>query len=178
MAAIRVELGVMGRRPPDDYDAFFRSCLPKVLSLARRLTGSHADAEDVAVEALARAFANWARVGSLPYREAWVLRVATNLVIGQSRRRPISTMPPRPGEDPSDGAALRLTLLEALRRLSRRQREAVVLRYVVGLGADHAAQAMGVGEVTVRTHANRGLANLRTSLGPELGELGVHHDTV
>jgi DNA-directed RNA polymerase specialized sigma24 family protein len=48
-----------------EFDLFFDECLPAVMSLARRLTGNTADAEDVAVEALGRACAHWPNAGSL-----------------------------------------------------------------------------------------------------------------
>lgn len=159
-------------QPDDGYDRFFATCLPKVLTLGRRLTGSQAEAEDVAVEALARAFAHWGQVRGLAYREAWVMRVATNLVIARTRRP--SPLRGRPGASPdvADAVVLRVALVAALRGLSRRQREALVLRYLVDLPEDDVAAAMGVSVGTVRTHVHRGLSALRASLGSELPKGG------
>ena len=73
--------------PCEDFDGFFMALLPAVRRLAQRMTGDRTAAEDVAAEAFARAFARWEKVGRLDYREAWVLRVASNLAIDLARRR-------------------------------------------------------------------------------------------
>jgi len=49
------------------------------MRIAYRITGSRMEAEDVAAEALARAYASWARIVRLDYRDAWVMRVAANV---------------------------------------------------------------------------------------------------
>jgi DNA-directed RNA polymerase specialized sigma24 family protein len=51
-------------------------------------------------------------------------------------------------------------VLAALHLLPGLQREAVVLRYCLGLPADEAAQAMGVSRDTVTSASHRGLAAL------------------
>lgn len=114
--------------PCEDFDAFFMALLPAVLRLAKGMTGDRTAAEDVAAEAFARAFACWEKVGRLDYREAWVLRVASNLAIDLARRRH-PEMPARAAApDLADDVVLRLTLLDALRSMPRTQREALVLR--------------------------------------------------
>ena len=55
-------------------------------------------------------------------------------------------------------------VLVALRRLPRRQREAVVLRYYLDMTEDQAAQAMGVARGTVKSATSRGLAALARML--------------
>lgn len=64
-----------------------------------RLLGDRGDAQEVAQEALARAFARWRRVA--PYDEAWVARVATNLAIDLCRKR----RPTVPIEDHHGGSS-------------------------------------------------------------------------
>jgi len=60
---------------------------------------------------------------------------------------------------------LRIALVQALRRLPRRQREAVALRYLVDLPDREVAAALGVSVGSVKVHLHRGLASLRSSLG-------------
>jgi RNA polymerase sigma factor (sigma-70 family) len=163
---------VVRERVPGDYEAFFTACLPRLLTLVRRLTASQADAEDIAVEALARAFADWEHLRTQGYRDAWVLRVAANIVIDRARRGSLRAPAAAVVVDPAEAATVRVTLLVALRRLPPRQREAVVLRYLVGLDSDEVAQAMGVEPATVRTHAHRGLLALRQGLGADLQQEG------
>src|SRR5580704_2890754 len=100
----------------DGFDEFFVSFSPRVLLVTERLTGIRVEAEDVTAEAFARAFARWRKVGALPYREAWVLRVASNLAIDLARRNSRHQPPVRRPEfaDPADLVALRTTLVHAL----------------------------------------------------------------
>jgi RNA polymerase sigma factor (sigma-70 family) len=152
-----------------DYDDFFRQILPRAVSVARRVTGDRASAEDAAIEALALAHLRWHRVASLPWRDAWVLRVATHEALRQlPKPRP---MPPAPVVvDEADSVALRHALLDALRRLPARQREAVVLRYLADLSEKDVGLALGIRQGTVKTHLHRGLAALRPLLGHDLKE--------
>jgi RNA polymerase sigma factor (sigma-70 family) len=135
-------------RPPDgahlDYDQFFDSNLPAVLNLARRLTGSRGRAEDVAIEALGRAYAHWDRVRDMTYPQAWVLRVTTNIVIGEARRRKPPLLREAPEPDVGDIVSLRAALTATMAQLPRRQREAVALRYLVDMPEAEVAEGMGV----------------------------------
>jgi RNA polymerase sigma factor (sigma-70 family) len=129
--------------------------------------GDDATAEDVAAEALARAYARWSRVAELPYRDAWVLRVAANLAIDETRRRrPLGTVAPSP--DPDDATTLRLALSAGLRSLPRRQRQAVALRYLAGLSDREVAGALGISIGSVKTHLHRDRAALRAAFGPNV----------
>ncbi|WP_432837146.1 SigE family RNA polymerase sigma factor [Dactylosporangium sp. CA-092794] len=55
-------------------------------------------------------------------------------------------------------------VLDAVRRLPTRQREAIVLRYYAELSESEIADAMGVSRGAVKSHAARGMAALRQSL--------------
>ena len=136
------------------------------------MTGNPVEAEDVAVEALGRAYAHWPRLRQSPWRRAWVLRVATNLVIADARRYRRAPNQPIVAEDASDALAVREALVAALKKLPRRQREAVALRYLGDLSEQETATAMGVSAGSVKTHLSRGLSALRATLGSEVeGEL-------
>lgn len=141
--------------------------------VAFRLLGDRSEAEEVAQEALVRAYLRWRRVA--PYAEAWVARVATNLALDQHRRRarqrrPATHRPPSAdGADPSGGLVDRLDLVAGLRRLPRRQREVVALRYLADVSEAETARLLGCTTGTVKTHAHRGLAALRLGLTPPEG---------
>ena len=148
-----------------DFEEAFDSLFPRAFHLARRIVGDDAAAEDVAAEALARAYARWSHVAALPYRDAWVLRVAANLAIDETRRRrPVRA--PAPAADPDDVVTLRVALRAALRSLPRRQRQAVALRYLGGLSDTEVAGALGISTGSVKTHLHRGRAALRAAFGP------------
>lgn len=69
--------------------------------------------------------------------------------------------------DPSGGLVTRLDLVEGLRRLPRRQREVVALRYLADVSEAETARLLGCSTGTVKTHAHRGLAALRLGLEEE-----------
>jgi RNA polymerase sigma-70 factor (sigma-E family) len=59
------------------------------------------------------------------------------------------------------------TVAAALRKLPRRQREAVVLRYYLDLSVEETAQAMGVSQGTVKSATHRALAAVGRTLREE-----------
>ena len=173
---MRMERAVIDDTFTKAFDHLFMRCG----RVAFRLLGDQGAAEEVAGEAMARAYAHWGRVSTLPHRDAWVLRVATNLAIDRGRRRARAV--PRPDteidlelgevEDVATTeqlTVLRLTLLAALGELPRRQREVVVLRHMTGLSEPEVAAATGLALGTVKTHLRRGLIALRRSLSEERG---------
>ena len=151
----------------ESFDFAFTTLFPRAFRLTYRLLGDRAAAEDAAAEALARAYADWKRVAELPYREAWVLRVASNVALDQIRRRKLSPGLPAAVTDDEDAHALRVALWAALRALPHRQREIVVLRYVAGLTEGEVAQLLGLSLGTVKTHVTRGRAALRRLIKDE-----------
>jgi RNA polymerase sigma factor (sigma-70 family) len=68
--------------------------------------------------------------------------------------------------DPADAAVTRLALAQALRRLPRRQRDVVVLRYLADLSEADVAESLGVSAGSVKQHAHRAVNALRRALGP------------
>jgi RNA polymerase sigma-70 factor (sigma-E family) len=159
-----------------DYEAFFRRVFPKAVGVAVRISGNRASAEDAALEALAKAHFRWRKIGDAPWREAWVMRVTVNEAIRHLPRpglAPSSTFDAgaEPAQaDPTDALVLRQTLGAALQSLPKRQREVIVLRYLVGLSEPEVAATLGLSLGTVKTHLRRGLTRLRTTVGASLKE--------
>jgi RNA polymerase sigma-70 factor (sigma-E family) len=148
---------------PDGFDLAFENLYRLAYRVAYRILGDQGDAEDVAQETLARAVVRWSRLKDRP--EGWVTRVASNLAIDRYRRRrrpaapmtgPVGLVDPHLGE--------RGDLVVALRRLPRRQREAVVLRYLGDLSEAQVALEMGCSVGAVKSHGARGLTALRRHL--------------
>jgi RNA polymerase sigma-70 factor (ECF subfamily) len=160
--------------PADDFEVVFDELFPRAFRLARHIVGDAALAEDVAAEALARAYARWPKVSRLPWRDAWVLRVAANLSIDHVRRRvPVAAAVAALSPD-EDAITLRLALAACLRALPRRQRQAVALHYLAGLTDGEVAQALGISAGSVKTHIHRGLTALRARLGTDIDEVVAH----
>lgn len=158
----------------ETFTTAFQVLYPRARRLAQRILGDRTAAEDVAAEALARAYAHWQRIGgSAAYRTGWVLRVTTNLAIDgvRGRNRPAADLTEAhlpTVADVQDGLTLRLTLIQALRTLPRRQREAVVLQYLAGLSQAEVARTLEISPGSVARHVHRGLAALRVQLQEEL----------
>ena len=148
------------------FDERFDALADLAYRVAHRLIGDRGEAEHVAQEALARAYVRWDRVAG--FDEAWITRVSTNLAIGYWRRNRID---PRPSPDTVAGVdhlAERIDLARALRRLPKRQREVLALRYLADLTEAQTAERMGCSVGTVKQHASRALRAMRDLLGPAI----------
>lgn len=100
--------------------------------------------------------------------DAWVRTALLRRLIDESRKpwnrdRLVGAVPERAEPDGPD-AAVRLEMLAALRSLPTMQRAVLVLRFWDDLSVAQTAQALRLGEGTVKSHTSRGLASLRTSL--------------
>jgi RNA polymerase sigma factor (sigma-70 family) len=94
-----------------------------------------------------------------------VVTVATNLSIDRQRRRKrLRALPDHSLSLVDVHEAERIDLARALRRLPRRQREVVILRYLADWSENEVAVALGVSPGAVKSHASRGLAALRRHL--------------
>lgn len=144
------------------FDDAFRELYPRAFGLSYRMLGDRAAAEDVAAESMARALMRWDRL-ERDRVAGWVLRVAANQSIDLMRRRGRTL---EPGVvDLEDSTTLRLALAEALRKLPKRQREAIALRYLSDLSERETADALKISPGSVKTHVSRGLAALRRQFG-------------
>jgi len=150
------------------FDDRFAALAAVAYRVAYRLLGNRSDAEEIAQEALARAYVRWRKVAE--HDEPWVARVATNLAIGRWRKRKPTIVfedelgIPTPGPDAL--ALERVGLIEAIARLPRRQREAISLRYLADLSEREVAAAMHTTVGSVKQHTYRALAHLRVDLAP------------
>ena len=155
------------RSEGDGFEEAFDALFSAARLIAVRLVGAGPGADDVAAEALARAYARWSKIRELDYRDAWVMRVTANVALDVLRRsrRPLPA-PVDDEADPADAAVTRLALAQALRRLPRRQRDVVVLRYLADLSEADVAESLGVSAGSVKQHAHRAVDALRRTLGP------------
>ena len=153
-----------------DFEAALGSVLPKLWGLSLRLTSNRDDAEDLAAETLARAYASWGRVRDLEYRDGWILKTAANLAYDSSRRRRRRRWAPGPAAGVSFEDALidSQVISTSLRDLPRRQRQAVVLHHMAGCDIAETAASMGISPASVNTHLRRAMSTLRANLD-ELG---------
>lgn len=146
------------------FDAFFAHLHPLALRVAWRLLGNSEDAEDVVAEGFARAYVRWKRLENHPNVEAWLMRVITNLSIDRYRRKTPDLRPPE-ATSIEDQVAIRTTLAQSLRKLPKRQREVVILRYLADLSVESVGDTLGISQGAVKSHLHRALGNMRTDLG-------------
>lgn len=147
--------------------------LPRLMSLAQRMLGEAAEAEDVAQEAMIRAWRQaptWTP-GAARF-DTWLHRVALNLCYDRLRRRREVAMDVAP-EQADDGPApdrgleaadVGRRVSAALQALPDRQREAVTLCHYQDLTNIEAAAAMGVSVEALESLLSRGRRALRASL--------------
>ncbi|HSO28288.1 MAG TPA: RNA polymerase sigma factor [Candidatus Sulfomarinibacteraceae bacterium] len=173
------------------YAVLVREHRPRLYTLAHRLTGDRATAEDVVQEAFLAAFKAIDRFEPKPSLSAWLntitvriakraasrARARTNTSLDQATEAgdPATFAGARPGPlvdgDPvaaAESAELRAQVAAAIERLPFNYRAAVVLRFVTGLDYAAAAESMDVPLNTFKSHLLRGTKLLRADLAHHL----------
>jgi RNA polymerase sigma-70 factor (ECF subfamily) len=151
----------------------------RLYSVAYRMLGNRADAEDAVQRALLKCFAARASYSPRWAISTWLYRALTNVCIDELRRRRVRhdvTVAGEEGGDASDhpvrtrspGTAAptveRLDLARALERVPREARLLLALHYVDGLGYRELANIRGISVNTVKSQLARGKAILRKAL--------------
>lgn len=136
------------------------------------------DPEDIVAEAFYQLFRRWRRLRDEASAVAYARSVVCNLTRMRLRHLQVARRHvARAGADPttetvrdSSGlAADQQALLDALKQLPARQREALVLRYWLDLKEAEIAAAMGISAGAVKSHTSRGMAALTQVLREESG---------
>lgn len=158
---------------------------PRVLGHAYRILGDRAEAEDVTQEALLRLWRiapEW-RAGEAKV-STWLYRVTANLCTDRLRRRRTTGLDEMP-EMVDEGPAVDQTMQQqarsealqaALMLLPERQRQAVVLRHIEGLGTPEIGTIMDLGPRAVESLVARGKRSLTAILEGRKDELGYTDD--
>ena len=148
---------------PDDFASFYGGARDRIVAGLAVFCGDWDAASDASSEAFTRACERWRRVSKMERPEGWVYRVGVNVLQRQRRRkaiekRALERVPAAPSES---GPIIDDELWNAVRGLPERQREAIALRYVVGLTQAEIAAAMRIAPGTVAAtlaHARSALA--------------------
>ena len=127
---------------------------PALVRLAALLVPDLATAEEIVQNAFAAVHRRW---HVLPDADAALAYLRWS-VVHQSRSVP----PPEPAEGTAEPGS---AIVSALRALSARQREVVVLRYFADLPEAEIASATGMSVAAVRNHAARAMSSLQAGLG-------------
>jgi RNA polymerase sigma-70 factor (ECF subfamily) len=162
---------------PDRLRNFVATEYPRVVGIVTLVCGDGAHAEDSVQEALARACEQEARGVHIENLAAWITTVASNDTRSRYRRRQrelraLHRLGPRLDPPGEPGAVAEVVAVRrAIATLPLRQRQAVALRYFLGLDLAEIAAELGVAEGTVKALLFQGRRRLAELLGEPAEQL-------
>jgi RNA polymerase sigma factor (sigma-70 family) len=143
--------------PP--FESFYEAHSDEVLSFLRKRVGRQL-ADDLFQDTFLRALRAYERLEHGEHLRAWVLTIASRLIVDTARReRPQAELTDRPGAE--DGRPAFEELAPLTDALPPKERAAVVLRYGYDLAYDEIATALGSSEDAARQAASSGVRRLR-----------------
>jgi RNA polymerase sigma factor (sigma-70 family) len=154
--------------PDPDAASFCDRVRARLVGSLTLYCGDRGVAEELAQEALVRAWLHWPDVSTMASPEAWTFRTGMNLANSWLRRRGaerranrrVSAAPPlATAGDPDTATAVR----EAVRALAPRQRAIVIARFFLDLSVEETADLVGCAPGTVKATTSQALARLRTN---------------
>ena len=196
------EQDLIARVQAGQTDVFYELVRPyerAVFLSALSLTRNDADAEEVAQEAILKAFKNIAGFRREAKFSTWLIQIAINeakMKIRKNRRHLYESIEESQMSDdgdyiPKDFAdwreipsealerkELRNALASALNSLPEKYRTVMMLRDVQQLSIAETAQVLGISEANVKTRLSRARLQMRDALAPGLGNAyGGHFET-
>lgn len=155
-------------------DRLYREHCAELTAALALSTGDREAGEDLAHEVFARAMGREEELRRHPDPRAWLFRTGYNLSQGRWRlllRRRHALRREMPVLS-TDTWTETVELRDALARLSRRQRDAIILHYYLGFTARETGELLGCAEGSVRSHLHRGRAALDRMLNPKKEAMG------
>lgn len=156
---------------PVDIVAMFDAEASSLTRLARFYVDDKTAAEDLVQEAFIRFARHRGRLREPDRAAAYLRSIVINLARDHNRRGLVSWRhrpPAQPdvpsAEETAEERAERAAVVSALRALPRRQRDCVTLRYYYDLPVAEIGATLGLSVNTVKTHLQRGLKTLGTTL--------------
>ena len=144
---------------PAAFESLIRKHQRMIHSLTYRITGSLADADDLAQETFLRAYRQLGSYRAVSKFSTWLYRIAINLCLNWRQREKLrvevhanwAEMQSGAGawESPPAGSELNGRLHAALLKLPGKQRAAIMLTIYDGLNHAEAAEVLGCSETTV-----------------------------
>jgi len=154
----------------------------RLVRLATLLTRDASVAEEIVQDAFISLHRRWAQLDEHASASAYLRTSVVNGARSALRHRGVEERHRQPGPPEPSGPeehAVRADsdarVMAALRTLSRRQQEVLVLRYYGDYSEQDIATTLGLSKGAVKSHAHRGLAALREALArldrPARGEV-------
>jgi RNA polymerase sigma-70 factor, ECF subfamily len=188
--------------PADDrrwFEEATLASLPELLGLAQRLTRNREDAEDLAAEAIAKAWLHRATLRDREHFSGWIVRILTNLFLSQRRseanhpcesldveddfslferlHQPFVLWWGSPEQEFLD-RLLRADLIRAIEALPEPFRIVVTLADIQENSYAEIAEALAVPVGTVRSRLARGRALLQRALWEHACDSGLRNASV
>jgi RNA polymerase sigma-70 factor (ECF subfamily) len=154
-------------------EALYQREATSLVRLARLFTDDRNAAEDLVQEAFIRLFHSAHRIQDEARVSAYLRSIVLNLARDHNRRGLMSlrhqeAMTDRSVPDQPDEEVMRTesqaAILDALRSLSPRQRDCLVLRFYLDLSEGEIARTLEISPNSVKTHCRRGMAALASML--------------
>jgi RNA polymerase sigma-70 factor, ECF subfamily len=166
-----------------DFSDFYREHLRDVYNYTYYRTGNHHDAEDLTTQTFLQAYRHFERAqresDGRPLRP-WLIRIAHNLAANYYRdrsRKPISTLEGtdvgefHDTEDLVVGREEAVAVLEGVRALPDDRREALIMRFALGMDNREIARALGRSDGATKVLIHRAIKQLEEDLArKERGE--------
>lgn len=149
---------------PVTFEAFFEEQKERLLRILSVITGSRAEAEDLAQEAFTRLFERWETVAAIEDPAGYLHRTAMNLFRNQYRRTRVAlarTVGVGPEQDVFKPVDDRDAAARALGALTPRQRAALVLTEALGYSGEETGRLLGIKASTVWALTHQARAALR-----------------
>jgi RNA polymerase sigma-70 factor, ECF subfamily len=161
-----------------EFSELYRAHLRDVYSYAYYRVGNHHDAEDLTEQTFLQAYRHFERAqresDGRPLRP-WLIRIAHNLAANLYRDR--SRRPSSPIDDTSELAAVHTTeelvegrdelsrVLDGVQRLPDDRRDALVMRFALGMDNREIARAMGRTDGATKVLIHRAIKQLEEMVG-------------
>jgi len=156
-----------GHTPRDRLEQAYLQSAVATTRFAYFLCGDRELAEDLVQEAFVRIAGRAVLARGLDDVEAYLRRIVVNLYTSSLRRHRIeratlTRRAPEIAHTERDDVAERDAMWQALQRLPRRQRAAIILRYYEDLSEQAAADALGCSKGALNSLTVRAVQTLRT----------------
>jgi RNA polymerase sigma-70 factor (ECF subfamily) len=158
-----------------DFSDFYRDHLRDVYNYTYYRTGNHHDAEDLTTQTFLQAYRHFERAqreaNGRPLRP-WLIRIAHNLAANYYRdrsRKPTAVLDDDVGElheteDLVVGREDAVAVLEGVRSLPEDRREALIMRFALGMDNREIARALGRTDGATKVLIHRAIKQLEQEL--------------
>jgi RNA polymerase sigma factor (sigma-70 family) len=131
---------------------------------------NRAETEEIAQDAFLKVWEHWDRVKQMDDPEGYLFRTAMNLQRNRRRRAALAlrrTFRPQEGRDELAHIEQRDEVVRALGKLTRSQREALVVTDLLDYNSEEAGLLLGISPSTVRVQVARARAALKEQMGAQ-----------